>query len=85
MNFASGYGIIGNAGTVDFNITKEAVRALTTDRLRDEIERADSDGMAAAIVAIPMGDSVTRVWTSRQPCCSSPATTPATSPARTSG
>jgi NAD(P)-dependent dehydrogenase (short-subunit alcohol dehydrogenase family) len=29
INFASGYGMIGNAGTVGYNITKEAVRSLT--------------------------------------------------------
>ncbi len=76
INFASGYGEIGNAGTVAYNITKEAVRALTRTAARewaryaitanvvaptartdsaDEIERANPDGMAAAIAAIPMG------------------------------
>jgi NAD(P)-dependent dehydrogenase (short-subunit alcohol dehydrogenase family) len=76
INFASGYGVIGNAGTVGYNITKEAVRALTRTAARewaryaitanvvaptartdsaDEIERANPDGMAAAIAAIPMG------------------------------
>ena len=76
VNFASGYGVVGNAGTVGYNITKEAVRALTRTAARewarygitanavaptartdsaDEIERANPDGMAAAIAAIPMG------------------------------
>ena len=68
--------MIGNAGTVGYNITKEAVRALTRTAARewaryaitanvvaptaktdsaDEIERADPDGMAAAVAAISMG------------------------------
>jgi NAD(P)-dependent dehydrogenase (short-subunit alcohol dehydrogenase family) len=76
INFASGYGLIGNAGTVGYNITKEAVRALTRTAARewaryaitvnvvaptaktdsaDEIERANPEGMAAAVAAIPMG------------------------------
>lgn len=76
VNFASGYGVVGNAGTVGYNITKEAVRALTRTAARewarygitanavaptartdsaDEIERANPEGMAAAIAAIPMG------------------------------
>jgi NAD(P)-dependent dehydrogenase (short-subunit alcohol dehydrogenase family) len=76
INFASGYGMIGNAGTVGYNITKEAVRGLTRTAARewaryaitvnvvaptaktdsaDEIERADPEGMAAAVAAIPMG------------------------------
>ena len=29
INFASPYGMVGNAGTVGYNITKEAIRALT--------------------------------------------------------
>jgi NAD(P)-dependent dehydrogenase (short-subunit alcohol dehydrogenase family) len=76
INFASGYGMIGNAGTVGYNITKEAVRSLTRTAARewgrhaitanvvaptaktdsaDEIERADPEGMAAAVAAIPAG------------------------------
>jgi NAD(P)-dependent dehydrogenase (short-subunit alcohol dehydrogenase family) len=35
INFASGYGEIGNAGTVGYNITKEAVRALTRTAARE--------------------------------------------------
>src|SRR5260370_9499688 len=35
INFASGYGVIGNAGTVGYNITKEAVRALTRTAARE--------------------------------------------------
>jgi NAD(P)-dependent dehydrogenase (short-subunit alcohol dehydrogenase family) len=76
INFASMYGMIGNAGTVGYNITKEAVRSLTRTAAREwapygitanlvaptaktdsanEIERANPDGMAAAVAAIPMG------------------------------
>jgi NAD(P)-dependent dehydrogenase (short-subunit alcohol dehydrogenase family) len=76
INVASGYGMIGNAGTVGYNITKEAVRGLTRTAARewgryaitvnvvaptaktdsaDEIERADPEGMAAAVAAIPAG------------------------------
>jgi len=76
VNFASMYGMTGNAGTVGYNITKEAVRGLTRTAARewgryaitvnvvaptaktdsaDEIERADPEGMAAAVAAIPMG------------------------------
>jgi len=76
INFASMYGMIGNAGTVGYNITKEAVRALTRTAAREwapygitanlvaptaktdsanEIERANPEGMAAAVAAIPMG------------------------------
>jgi NAD(P)-dependent dehydrogenase (short-subunit alcohol dehydrogenase family) len=76
INFASMYGVIGNAGTVGYNITKEAVRALTRTAARewaryaitvnvvaptaktdsaDEIERANPEGMAEAVAAIPMG------------------------------
>ena len=75
INFASWYGAIGNAGTVGYNITKEAVRALTRTAARewarhaitanvvaptaktdsaDEVERANPEGMAAAVAAIPM-------------------------------
>src|SRR5690348_14917870 len=35
VNFASGYGVVGNAGTVGYNITKEAVRALTRTAARE--------------------------------------------------
>jgi NAD(P)-dependent dehydrogenase (short-subunit alcohol dehydrogenase family) len=76
INFASMYGMIGNSGTVGYNITKEAVRALTRTAARewapygitanvvaptaktdsaDEIERANPEGMAAAVASIPMG------------------------------
>ena len=76
INFASMYGMIGNAGTVGYNITKEAVRSLTRTAAREwaphgitanlvaptaktdsanEIERANPEGMAAAVAAIPMG------------------------------
>jgi len=72
MNFASGYAMIGNGGTVGYNITKEPVRGLTRTAARewaryaitanvvapsaktdsaDEIERADPEGMAAAVAA----------------------------------
>src|SRR5579863_7486844 len=75
INFASMYGMIGNAGTVGYNITKEAVRSLTRTAAREwapygiaanlvaptaktdsanGIERANPDGMAAAVAAIPM-------------------------------
>src|SRR6202011_1321401 len=74
INFASMYGMIGNAGTVGYNITKEAVRSLTRTAARewaryaitanvvaptaktdsaDEIERADPEGMAGGVAAIP--------------------------------
>ena len=76
INFASMYGMTGNAGTVGYNITKEAVRSLTRTAARewgryaitvnvvaptaktdaaDNIERADPEGMAAAVAAIPAG------------------------------
>jgi NAD(P)-dependent dehydrogenase (short-subunit alcohol dehydrogenase family) len=76
INLASMYGMIGNAGTVGYNVTKEAVRALTRTAARewaryaitanvvaptaktdsaDEIERADPEGMSAAVASIPMG------------------------------
>jgi NAD(P)-dependent dehydrogenase (short-subunit alcohol dehydrogenase family) len=35
INFASGYGMTGNAGTVAYNITKEAVRSLTRTAARE--------------------------------------------------
>jgi len=35
INFASWYGAIGNAGTVGYNITKEAVRSLTRTAARE--------------------------------------------------
>jgi len=105
INFASWYGMIGNAGTVGYNITKEAVRGLTRTAARewgryaltvnvvaptaktgaaDNIERADPEAMAAAVAAVPAGASATRTWISHRPRCSSPPTTPATSPARPS-
>jgi len=76
INLASMYGMIRNAGTVGYNVTKEAVRALTRTAARewaryaitanvvaptaktdsaDEIERADPEGMSAAVASIPMG------------------------------
>ena len=105
INFASGYGMIGNAGTVGYNITKEAVRALTRTAARewgryaitanvvaptaktdsaDEIERANPEAWRRPSPPYPWGASATRTWISRRPCCSSPPTTPATSPARPS-
>jgi NAD(P)-dependent dehydrogenase (short-subunit alcohol dehydrogenase family) len=35
INFASWYGMIGNAGTVGYNITKEAIRGLTRTAARE--------------------------------------------------
>src|SRR4029077_2740016 len=35
INFASWYGAIGNAGTIGYNITKEAIRSLTRTAARE--------------------------------------------------
>ena len=35
VNFASGYGVVGNAGTVGYNVTKEAVRSLSRTAARE--------------------------------------------------
>ena len=105
INFASMYGVIGNAGTVGYNITEEGVRALTrtaagsglatrspptsSRRRRRPTPLTKSSAPIPRVCPQPSppyrwGASATRAWISHRPCCSSPPTTPATSPARPS-
>jgi NAD(P)-dependent dehydrogenase (short-subunit alcohol dehydrogenase family) len=58
INLASMYVMIGNAGTVGYNITKEAIRALARTAAREWARYAitvNPMGMAATAAAIPMG------------------------------
>ena len=104
INFASWYGMIGNAGTVGYNLTKEAVRSLTRTAAREWGRYAITVNVVAPTAKTdaadniepiprrwprpsplyPRGASATRTWISHRPRCSSPPTTPATSPARPS-
>jgi len=105
INLASMYGMIRNAGTVGYNVTKEAVRALTRTAAREwaryaitaksSRRRRRPTPLTKSSAPIPRvcpqpsppyrwGASATPAWISHRPRCSSPPTTPATSPARPS-
>jgi short subunit dehydrogenase len=102
---ASGTAAIGNAGTVRYNITKEAVRGLTRTAARSGLGmrspstssnrrlRPTPRTTSSAPIPrrwrqpsppFPWDASATRTWISHRPCCTSPPTMPASSPARPS-
>jgi NAD(P)-dependent dehydrogenase (short-subunit alcohol dehydrogenase family) len=59
INFASPYGMTGNDGTVGYNITKEAIRALTRTAAREWGRHAITVNTvlptAKTVASIPMG------------------------------
>ena len=60
INFASMYGMIGNAGTVGYNITKEAVRGLTRTAAREWGRYAITVNVVAPTAKTDAADNIER-------------------------
>ena len=60
INFASGYGMIGNAGTVGYNITKEAVRSPTRTAAREWGRYAITVNVVAPTAKTDAADNIER-------------------------
>src|SRR5690349_10075183 len=60
INFASWYGMIGNAGTVGYNITKEAVRGLTRTAAREWGRYAITVNVVAPTAKTGAADNIER-------------------------
>src|SRR5260370_18526971 len=60
INVASGYGMIGNAGTVGYNITKEAVRGLTRTAAREWGRHAITVNVVAPTAKTDSADEIER-------------------------
>src|SRR5579864_6733997 len=60
VNFASGYGVVGNAGTVGYNITKEAVRALSRAAAREWGRHAITVNVVAPTAKTDSADEIER-------------------------
>ena len=60
FNFASWYGMIGNAGTVGYNITKEAARSLTRTAAREWGRYAITVNVVAPTAKTDAADNIER-------------------------
>jgi NAD(P)-dependent dehydrogenase (short-subunit alcohol dehydrogenase family) len=60
INFAFWYGAIGNAGTVGYNITKEAVRSLTRTAAREWARHAITVNVVEPAAKTDAADNIER-------------------------
>ena len=60
INFASWYGVTGNAGTVGYNITKEAVRGLTRTAAREWARHAITVNVVVPAAKTDAADNIER-------------------------
>jgi NAD(P)-dependent dehydrogenase (short-subunit alcohol dehydrogenase family) len=60
INFASWYGAIGNAGTVGYNITKEATRALTQTAAREWARHAITVNVVEPVAKTDAANNIAR-------------------------